>query len=97
MTEGIYPDGPHGTRSHYVHGPCSCQACRDANAAYYRAATSRKLRIRASQRLEGIFQDTTIPHGVASSYEWHGCRCDDCVEAVKKEWRRRKQNRKLTG
>ena len=87
----------HGKRSTYTHTKCKCELCKEANAEYWRKATARNARIRASERIEGVVQNPTLLHGRPAAYLWHGCRCEECVEAVQETWRHRKAMKKLTG
>jgi hypothetical protein len=41
----------------------------------------------------------SVPHGTASGYSYHGCRCDECRAAwarSKREWRARRRGSPTT-
>lgn len=74
------------SRTSYVHDKCRCEGCRKANAEYkrnktgdHRAATAST---NAALNAAGIpFADPKLTHGLPSTYEWYGCRCDKCTAA----------------
>lgn len=59
----------------YTNG-CRCGVCRDAKSAYM-----------AKRRGQAFLNTGPVPdglkHGARSTYEEHGCRCDECVAAVR--------------
>ena len=85
----------HGKRYTYVRHQCRCQLCKDANAKYKRDKTDYYKSLTSSQGLkEGVsFVQSPISkltHGLPSTYEWYGCRCEACTEAARKSWRQSK-------
>lgn len=77
----------HGLRSTYVNHKCRCELCRKANAEYKVNKVRDNVRTRASQSNESLSETTdSIVHGLPVSYEWHGCRCDECTQAAKDNW-----------
>ena len=84
-------DNEHGTRGCYQKG-CREPACVKANSEYKarrqahntartKAATEACLQAGISDR------DPTLEHGRPNTYYYHGCRCPDCKEVVRKEQR----------
>jgi hypothetical protein len=70
----------HGYGS-YSHG-CRCQVCKDARAAYSRNQRAEAARrARPGQSVEGV------KHGTRRAYKDRGCRCEQCVTAMRGIWR----------
>jgi hypothetical protein len=89
------PVGRHGLRSTYVNTRCRCDECKKANRDYDNQARKRNVRYRARLAEKTGTADSTIIHGIAQSYKWHGCRCEECVEAVRIYWREYKRYQKF--
>src|ERR1035437_1208508 len=85
----------HGKRYTYVRYHCRCQLCKEANAEYKRNKTAYYKSLTSSKGLKvGVsFIQSPLPqltHGLPSTYEWYGCRCEACTEAVRESWRQSK-------
>lgn len=89
MAESM-PTVDHGkippSRYTYVKYKCRCRRCKDANAEYKRAKTAQYRGLQASKGRTDISSDIQsfldgLTHGLPSTYEWYGCRCEDCKEA----------------
>lgn len=65
----------------YSHG-CRCQICKDARAAY-----SRRQRAAAAANARPGRPVEGVKHGTRRAYKDHGCRCGQCVEAMRRIWR----------
>ena len=87
----------HGTRSSYQKG-CRCEACRKANREYKarrqahnkastKAATEACIKAGMGDRIP------SLEHGKANTYYYHGCRCADCKEVVRKEQKQYRRTR----
>jgi hypothetical protein len=93
---------PHvGSRSCYVHNKCRRKECRKANAEYKLAKTAdhrtATQATNAALNAAGIpFADPKLTHGLPSTYEWRGCRCESCTEAEAKRQRNYRLIRELT-
>jgi len=78
----------HGTRSCYVHMPCRCSLCKDANAKYHRDKVAYYRSISQSEAKQGGVSGVPVDkgpaylHGKINSYEWYQCRCTECRRAV---------------
>lgn len=81
----------HGDRTCYVKAKCRCKECRAANAEYKRnkVADNKGVTEASSAAFYDAFADDKIPqltHGIPSTYEWWGCRCNDCTGAERDRW-----------
>jgi hypothetical protein len=81
----------HGVRSTYVNQRCRCDECKAANRIYDLEARRHNVRVRARLAQKTGTVDATIIHGNVQSYKWHGCRCEECSEAVRGYWRAAKR------
>lgn len=88
----------HGTGgpSYYAYKKlhCRCIGCKAANAKYKSTKVAHNKSVAASGMGASDGEDTEvrashIPHGRANSYDWYGCRCEECRKA---ESRQRKLN-----
>jgi hypothetical protein len=71
---------PHGAYNRYRSG-CRCAACREAKAAYVRAARATASERRLEARRAGVvYVAEGITHGYAG-YQEAACRCETCVAA----------------
>jgi len=52
----------------YVHGPCRCDECAEANTVYHRKLVKR-------------LRERTPPQHGANGYTNYGCRCPVCTTA----------------
>jgi hypothetical protein len=66
----------------YTHG-CRCKVCRKAKADYMRAR-----RDAARQEAEPGHAVEGVKHGTRSAYEEAGCRCETCMTARRRLWRK---------
>lgn len=73
----------HGTPSMYQHGPCRCDACREA-------ARAQREQLRSAARSRPVPQHV---HGTINGYTNYACRCDEC----KAEHRRRYREKRSAG
>lgn len=78
----------HGTRSCYIHMPCRCRICKDANAKYHRDKVAYYRSLSQSEDKHGdlsSISDSKGPaylHGKVTTYDWYQCRCQECRQAV---------------
>lgn len=90
----------HGKRSTYTKHKCRCLRCREANAEYKRNKTAHYRSLQAPEDRKvyrtgssGILGEIT--HGLPSSYEWYGCRCEECTASEARTVSSRKIIREL--
>ena len=80
----------HGTRYTYVKG-CRCDKCKQANTVYWNKTVRRNRIAREAEIAKDGNPNPALRHGFSKTYKWHGCRCEDCTEAIRKEWREAKR------
>ncbi len=76
----------HGKRYTYTKHKCRCDKCKEANAQYKSDKTAYYRALQASQASEGVSANAqdlldSLTHGLPSTYEWYGCRCEPCKKA----------------
>lgn len=88
---------PHGSRSRYTHGGCRCDECKRAHNDYKLRAKTTNAKRQAALSSKGVYQNPKLVHGREATYSWHGCRCHQCIDAARKEWRERKAKYRIEG
>lgn len=76
----------HGKRYTYTKHKCRCPECKRANAEYKSYKTAQYRNLQASAAREDASADaqdflSKLTHGLPSTYEWFGCRCNECKKA----------------
>jgi len=77
----------HGTASGYKRHGCRCDECKDAKNKYeaeYRANSTERRERHNELIRQGKMKSW---HGTVNGYKAHGCRCDECVAAHRKQRR----------
>ena len=69
-------------RVNYQKG-CRCAECVEANTNYKRSLQTYYIECRAAGITPGGLENVWDLHGNAKTYEWYGCRCQECKEAVR--------------
>lgn len=71
----------HGTPGGYTNHACRCEGCKAAHRRYHKAWREERRAAREAVAGQLIAPLSNEFHGLASTYNNHGCRCRECVRA----------------